>query len=210
MRLAAVSLYATGFLTDFDSYSIGNTFFNTATNGYIQQTVYTDARAYGVEFEGTIRPAVFFDFTLNATWQKPTFRNLKYNELSGTTLIPRDYSGNQLLRVPKLALHATPAFNLFDGRLRAQLDVEHYTKRYADAANTSELPAYTVLNASLRLGVTDRLSLWTYGDNLTNTIDLTEGNPRAGELTSGQANDLLFIGRLILGRNFRFAVDLKF
>lgn len=205
-----VSLYATGFLTDFDSFSIGNTFFNSATNGYTQQTVYTDTRAYGVEFEGTIRPAAFFDFTLNATWQEPTFRNLKYNELSGTTLIPRDYSGNQLLRVPKLALRATPAVNLFDGRFRAQLDVEHYTKRYADAANTSELPAYTVLNASVRLGVTDRISLWAYGDNLTNTIGLTEGNPRAGELTSGQANDLLFIGRPILGRNFRFAVDFKF
>jgi catecholate siderophore receptor len=205
-----LSLYATAFLTDFDSYSIGNTQFNPATNGYTQQTVYTDTRAYGVEFESTIRPAPFFDFTLNATWQEPTFRNLKYNELSGNILIPRDYSGNQLLRVPKLALRATPAVTLFENRFRAQLDVEHYTKRYADAANTSQLPAYTVLNASVRLGVTDRISLWAYGDNLTNTIGLTEGNPRAGELTSGQANDLLFIGRPILGRNFRFAVDFKF
>lgn len=209
-----LSLYATAFLTDFDSYSIGNTQFNPATNGYTQQTILTDTRAYGVEFEGTLRPAPFFDFTLNATWQEPTFRNLKYNELATVNgvqaLIPRDYSGNQLLRVPKLALRATPAVNLFGNRFRAQLDVEHYSKRYADAANTSELPAYTVLNASVRLNVTDQISLWAYGDNLTNTIGLTEGNPRAGELTSGQANDLLFIGRPILGRNFRFAVDFKF
>jgi outer membrane receptor protein involved in Fe transport len=205
-----VSLYATAFLTDFDSYSIGNTQFNPTTNGYTQQTVYTDTRAYGVEFEGVVRPVTWFDFTLNGTWQNPTFRNLVYNELSGTTLTPRDYSGNQLLRVPRLALRATPAVTLFDNRFRAQLDVEHYTKRYADAANTSELPAYTVLNASVRLGLTDQISLWAYGDNLTNTIGLTEGNPRAGELTSGQANDLLFIGRPIVGRNFRFAVDFKF
>jgi outer membrane receptor protein involved in Fe transport len=209
-----VSLYATAFLTDFDSYSIGNTRFDPATNGYTQQTVFTDTRAYGVEFEGTIRPAAFFDFTLNATWQEPTFRNLKYNELATVngvqTLIPRDYSGNQLLRVPKLALRATPAITLFGNRFRAQADVEHYTKRYADAANTSELPAYTVVNASMRFALTDRINLWAYGDNLTNTIGLTEGNPRAGELTSGQANDLLFIGRPIVGRNFRFAVDFKF
>ena len=209
-----LSLYATGFLTDFDSWSIGNTRFDTQTNSYTQQTVYTDTRAYGIEFEGTVRPASFFDFTINATWQEPTFRNLKYNELATVngvqTLIPRDYSGNQLLRVPKLALRATPAVNLFDHRFRAQLDVEHYTKRYADAANASELPAYTVLNASVRFALTDQISLWAYGENLTNTIGLTEGNPRAGELTSGQANDLLFIGRPILGRNFRFAVDFKF
>jgi len=205
-----VSVYATGFLTDFDSYSIGNFIYNAATNSFTQQTVYTDTRAYGVEFEGVLRPVKWFDLTVQATWQNPTFRNLKYNELSGTTLIPRDYSGNQLLRVPKLALRATPAVTLFDGRLRAQMDVEHYSDRYADAANTSKLPAYTVLNASVSLGITDNIRLWAYGDNLTNTIGLTEGNPRAGELTSGQANDLLFIGRPIVGRNFRFAVDFSF
>jgi catecholate siderophore receptor len=210
-----LSLYTTAFLTDFDSYGIGNTRFDTVTNGYISQTVYTDTRAYGVEFEGTVRPAPWLDFTLNATWQNPTFRNLRYAELGKDKdgkdiLIPRDYSGNQLLRVPRLALRATPAVTLFGDRLRAQADVEHYTKRYADAANTSTLPAYTVVNASVRLKVTENIQLWAYGDNLTNTIGLTEGNPRAGELTSGQANDLLFIGRPILGRNFRFAVDFKF
>ncbi len=205
-----ISAYATGFLTDFDAYSIGNTQFDPATGGYTQQTVYTDTRAYGIEFEGVVRPADWFDFTLNATWQEPTFRNLRYNELQGTTLIPRDYSGNQLLRVPKLALRATPAVTLLGGRARVQADLEYYTKRYADAANISELPGYTVINASARFDLTDRVSLWAYGDNLTNTIGLTEGNPRAGELTSGQANDALFIGRPILGRNVRFAVDFKF
>lgn len=206
-----VTLYATAFLTDFDAYSIGNfVFAPPPATGVIQQTVYTDTRAYGVEFEGTVRPAPWFDFTLQATVQDPTFRNLRYNENSGGTLVPRDYSGNQLLRVPKLALRATPAVTLLDGRFRAQMDVEYYSKRYADAANTQKLPSYTVLNASARFNLTDRITLWAYGDNLTNAIGLTEGNPRAGELTSGQANDQLFIGRPILGRNLRFAVDFAF
>lgn len=205
-----LSAFATGFLTDFDAYSIGNTQFDPATGAYTQQTVYTDTRAYGVEFEGVVRPAAWFDFTLNATWQDPTFRNLAYDELQGTTLVPRDYSGNQLLRVPRVALRATPAVTLVNGRLRAQMDVEHYTKRFADAANTSQLPAYTVLNASVRFDLTDRVSLWFYCDNLNNSLGLTEGNPRAGELTSGQANDLLFIGRPVLGRNVRLAVDFRF
>lgn len=205
-----LSAYATAFLTDFDAYSIGNFQFDAATGGYAQQTIYTNTRAYGLEFEATVRPVSWFDFTLNATAQDPTFRDLRYNELSGTTLTPRDYSGNQLLRVPKLALRATPAVTLLGDRLRVQGDVEHYTKRYADAANTSDLPAYTVLNASARLALTDRVSLWAYGDNLTNALGLTEGNPRAGELTSGQATDSLFIGRPILGRNVRVAVDVRF
>lgn len=205
-----VSVYATGFLTDFDSFSIGNFQFDPGTGGFTQQTVFTDTRAYGVEFEGVVRPARWFDFTLQATYQEPEFRDLRFNELQGTTLVPRDYSGNQLLRVPKLAMRATPAVTLIGDRLRVQMDVEHYTKRFSDAANTVKLPAYTVLNASARFNLTDRIALWAYGDNLTNTIGLTEGNPRAGELTSGQANDLLFIGRPILGRNIRFAVDVRF
>lgn len=205
-----LSVYATAFLTDFDAYTIGNFQFDSVTGGFTQQTVYTDTRAYGLELETVVRPVQWFDFTLGATVQEPTFRNLRYSELSGTTLVPRDYSGNQLLRVPKLALRATPAVTLLDDRVRIQADVEHYTKRFADAANTSELPAYTVINASARFDLTDRISLWAYGDNLTNAIGLTEGNPRAGELTSGQANDALFIGRPILGRNVRFAVDFKF
>jgi len=206
-----LTLYATAFLTDFDAYSIGNFVFAPPPGtGVIQQTVYTDTRSYGVEFEGTVRPVTWFDFTLQATVQDPTFRNLRFNENSGGTLVPRDYSGNQLLRVPKLALRATPAVTLLDGRFRGQMDVEYYSKRYADAANTQKLPAYTVLNASVRFNLTDRVTLWAYGDNLTNSLGLTEGNPRSGELTSGQANDQLFIGRPILGRNFRFAVDFAF
>ncbi len=206
-----ISVYATGFLTDYDSYSIGNfVFAPPPATGVIQQTVYTDTRAYGVELEATLRPVKWFDFTVQATIQEPTFRNLRYNENTSGGLVARNYSGNQLLRVPKLSLRATPAVTLFDGRLRAQMDVEHYGDRYADAANTSKLPAYTVINASVSLGLTKNIRLWAYGDNLTNTIGLTEGNPRAGELTSGQANDLLFIGRPIVGRNIRFAVDFSF
>ncbi|MGY4396112.1 catecholate siderophore receptor [Sphingomonas sp. UYAg733] len=209
------SVYATGFLTDFDSFSISNFQFNSGTGGYTSQTVYTDTRAYGVEFEGTIRPVEWFDFTVNATVQEATFRNLRFDEVvtksdGSKGLVTRDYSGNQLLRVPKLALRATPGVNLFDKRFRAQMDVEYYSDRYADAANISKLPAYTVINASVRFGLTDQITLWAYGDNLTNKLGLTEGNPRAGELTSGQANDQLFIGRPILGRNVRFAVDFKF
>jgi catecholate siderophore receptor len=204
-----LSVYATAFLTDFDSYSIGNFQFDQATGGYTQQTVYTDTRSYGLEFESVLRPVRWFDLTVLATVQDPTFRNLRYNELSGTTLVPRDYSGNQLLRVPKIGLRATPAVTLLNGRARLQMDVEHYTKRYADAANTSVLPAYTQINASARFDLTDRISVWAYGDNLNNTLGLTEGNPRAGELTSGQSNDLLFIGRPVLGRNFRLAVDFR-
>ena len=66
------------------------------------------------------------------------------------------------------SLRATPAVTLFDRIcLRAQMDVEHYGDRYADAANTSKLPAYTVINASVSLGSLKNirlLGLWRQPD----------------------------------------------
>lgn len=205
-----VSFYATAFNTDYSSYAISNFAFNPGSGGYDQRTEYADTRTYGVELEGVIRPIEWFDFSANGTVQNPEFRNLRFTEFVGGAPVDRDYSGNTLLRVPEVSFRLTPAVTLLGDRLRAQVDVEHYTKRYADAANTSVLPAYTVLNASARFALTPRLNLYAYGDNLTNEVGLTEGNPRSGELSSGQASSQLFIGRPILGRSFRIAAAYAF
>ncbi len=72
---------------------------------------------------------------------------------------------------------------LLGDRLRAQMDVEYYSKRYADAANTSKLPAYTVLNASVRFKLNERISLWAYGDNLNQLA-----RPDRGQSARGRAD----------------------
>ncbi len=202
-----VSLYLTGFNTDYSSFAISNFVFNAITGGFAQTTQYADTRAYGVELETVLRPVHWFDLSLEGTWQNPEFRKLHFTDSTGT---PQNFDGNMLLRVPRLSLRATPAVTLFDDRFRAQMDVEHYGNRYADAANTQRLPAYTVINASVRFQLTPKVTLYAYGDNLNNSLGLTEGNPRAGELSSGQAGDQFFIGRPILGRSFRFAAMYQF
>jgi outer membrane receptor protein involved in Fe transport len=205
-----VNLYLTGFNTDYSSYAIGNYTFNPITGIITQSTQYADTRTYGVEVETVVRPVHWFDLALEGTFQQPKFRNLKYSEVVNGALVARDYDGHQLLRVPKVSLRATPEVNLFNDRFHAQMDVEHYGSRYADAANTQKLPAYTVINASVRFALTPKVTLYAYGDNLNNSLGLTEGNPRSGELTSGQASDQFFIGRPILGRSFRFAAMYQF
>ena len=205
-----VSLYLTGFNTDYSSYAISNFVFNSTTGGFTQTTQYADTRTYGVEMETVLRPVSWFDLALEGTFQQPLFLNLRFTDLVGTTLVPRNYDGNQLLRVPKVSLRATPAVTLFEDRLRAQMDVEHYGSRFADAANTQKLPAYTVINASIRFALTPKVTLYAYGDNLNNSLGLTEGNPRSGELSSDQTGNQFFIGRPILGRSFRFAALYQF
>ena len=205
-----VSLYVTGFNTDYGSYAIGNYVFNPITGGFAQTTQYANTRTYGAEIETVLRPVHWFDLSLEGTVQNPVFRSLRFTELVNGQPVARDFDGHQLLRVPKVSLRATPAVTLLDDRFRAQVDIEHYGSRFADAANTQKLPSYTVINASVRFALTPKVTLYAYGDNLNNSLGLTEGNPRSGELSSGQAGDQFFIGRPILGRSFRFAAMYQF
>jgi outer membrane receptor protein involved in Fe transport len=205
-----LDLYLTGFYTYFKGVRFTSNEFNPATGGFVERVEFADTETYGVEAEGTFRPVDFFDLTFAATYQKPEFRNFALTENVAGVPTARNFSGNQLLRVPEFAARVVPAVNLLDDRLRAQLAIEYYSDRFADAANSVKLPSYTVLNASVRFAVTDNLELLAYGDNLTDELGLTEGNPRAGQFASGDAGARFYLARPIFGRNFRAAVLFRF
>lgn len=205
-----VDLFLTGFYTYFQGVRFTSNEFNPVTGAFTPRVAFADATTFGLEAEGVVRPARFFNVTFNATYQKPEFRNFELTEVVGGQAVQRDFSGNQLLRVPELAIRAIPAVNLLQDRLRAQLSVEYFSERFADAANSVRLPRYTVLNASVRFAITRNLELFAFGDNLTNEIGLTEGNPRAGQFASGDAGAEFFLARPIFGRNFRAAVLVRF
>jgi hypothetical protein len=52
--------------------------------------------------------------------------------------------------------------------------------------------------------------VFLYADNITNSLGLTEGNPRAGELASSDVGANTFIARPILGRAYRAAFMYRF
>jgi outer membrane receptor protein involved in Fe transport len=112
--------------------------------------------------------------------------------------------------VPKVSYRVVPGVNLLEGRLRLQVSYEHEGRRYVDTANSVVLPAYHTVGASARYDATPELSLFLYADNLTNSLGLTEGNPRAGELASADAGANTFIARPLLGRSFRAAAMYRF
>lgn len=205
-----VDAYVTGFDTDYHGYQVNNYVFNVATGGYDQQTLSANTRAYGVEFEGTIKPSRYFDVVFTGTAQDARFRGLRYQTLSSNNLTLNDYSHNHLLRVPPVMFRVTPRVHLLDGRLLLQADVEHYGLRYADAANTQRLPSYTVVNFGASYIFGDYLTVNLSGQNMTNSLGLTEGNPRSGEVLSSQSNDSVFLARPILGRSFRLSLTGQF
>ncbi len=221
------SFYATGFYTHFDSQSLTETRFDQATNAFVSRTEFASTKAHGVELEGVVRPTPWFDTAFNATLQDATLGKFVFNErvakVAGGCPLPsdsptagsdclraRDFSGNQQIRNPKVSLRVTPGVNLFDNRLRAQLEIQYYGKRFSDIANTLIIPDYTLLSAQVRLNVTDQLQLFVSGTNLTNEIGLTEGNPRAGQFISGEAGARFYLARPELGRAFKAAVLYRF
>ncbi len=202
------SLFATGFFSKFEGVSFTNYRFNQATNQYDDaEIVVADTETWGVEVEALVRPVDFFDLSVQATWQDPRYKGFTYTDQSGTV---QDYDGNQLIRVPQLAIRAVPGINLFEGRVRAELEVEHYTKRFPDIANSQELPAYTLLNLNARAQVTDYLDLGINVMNLTDELGLTEGNPRAGSFSTGDPTARYFLARPVFGRTVRVTAGVRF
>jgi len=205
-----VDFYATAFYTKYDNVGFSNYVFNADTGVSTNQQGYASTKTRGLELEGTWFPSELFDVQLTATWQDPKYQDLRYTQLVDGAPVLLDYVGNQLIRVPRVSYRLVPGVNLLDGRLRLQLACEYEGKRYVDTANSVVLPSYKVLSASARYEVDPAWSLFFYADNLTNSLGLTEGNPRAGELSSSDAGASTFIARPILGRAFRLAAMYRF
>lgn len=205
-----MDLYATAFYTKYNNVGFTNNVFDRNGNTSTPQTGYADTKTYGLELEGTVYPTKWFDVQFNATLQEPKYKGLRYIDVVSNAPVLRDYDDNQLIRVPKVSYRIVPGVNLLDGRLRLQVSYEYEGKRYVDTANSVILPSYHVWGASARFEATQNLSLFLYADNLTNSLGLTEGNPRAGELASADAGANTFIARPLLGRSFRAAAMYRF
>lgn len=203
-------LYATAFWTNYHNVSYTNNVFDLQNSTSTTEQLYADTQTYGLELEGGFYPLDWFDVTFTATLQQPEYDDLVYNDKVDNAPVLRDYDGNQLIRVPKTSLRIVPGVNLLDQRLRLQLSWEYEGKRYVDTANSVVLPSYDVLNASAHFAATDHMDLYGYVDNVTNSLGLTEGNPRAGEVQSADAGANTFIARPILGRAVRVGLMYRF
>lgn len=202
-----VDVYATGFWTKYNNVGFSNYRFDLQTGASVSEARYADTQTFGLELETVVRPTTWFDLAGTLTLQEPKYKGLTYTDASGKL---NDYDGNQLIRVPKLSLRLVPGVNLFNGALRLQAAFEHQGKRYVDTANSVRLPSYESVNLSGRWQINQQLSLFAYVDNVTNSLGLTEGNPRAGELQNADAGANTFIARPLLGRTYRAAIMYRF
>jgi iron complex outermembrane recepter protein len=167
--------------------------------GNTGQQIFLDNVATGVEFDGKWRPINEFTLDLSGVWQHSDL-----TAVGGTT----DLDGNQIDRLPNVAVHLTPSVSTPDGRASAYMTVSYFGKRWGDLANTLQLDAYTDLAAGVSYKITPKMTLSAQGTNLTDRFSLTEGNPRGNSVVAG--NNPYGFARANLPRTGKLTLDVKF
>jgi outer membrane receptor protein involved in Fe transport len=208
--IASVDTYEGGLKLSMDWLSLYATVFHNRFRGLASTQIIDNqlipsvggAKADGVEIEGALRP--FPGFTLSAAG---TFLDATYVDFftAGGTI---DNSGNRVQRQPRWRWRVTPAYEMDLGGFTPSVfaTLEYLGDRFSDPQNLQLLPHFYQLDAGVSFDVGDRFRVQLTGNNLTDEIGLTEGNPRLiGSQGSGP-----ILARPILGRSFRASVQFTF
>ncbi|MGB7213757.1 MAG: TonB-dependent receptor [Gammaproteobacteria bacterium] len=190
-----LGMFVTLFQTEFD-----NVPFNDILPDGTILNRRAETRTRGIEIEGVYRPIDLFGMSFAVTVQDPEYRNF-----TGAAV---DNTGNQIRRIPEAMARVVPTFYVRDGRGEVYVAVSHFDDRFSNDENTVLLPSYTKVDAGFSYDVNDALSVQIIGDNLTDEVGLTEGNPRT-DIGAGGIG-AIYMARPLLGRSFRVAADYRF
>jgi len=216
VNLPKFQLFLTGFFSEIDNQPFTEPVFDVNGNP-IDGSVTQSSETIGIEVEAEVGPLYGFSLTAKGTFQDPELTGL--DVLDGDLVVDDEFiSGNRVPRIPGRILLIRPRFE-FDGNDVGLGDTEgsvflniyNVGDRFSDLNSSILLPGYTSLGAGARFLVGENWELSVIGDNLTNTIGLTEGNPRT-DLFAPPAADVTTatFGRPIVGRNFRVSVGYSF
>ena len=201
-----VELYPTIFYTKYNNVAFTNYVFSPSGSS-TPEYLYANTKTIGLELDGIVRFSPMLDLGFVVTTEDPLYDNFAYTTSSKQSI---NYSGNQLIRVPRTSYRLVPGINLFGDRLRIQASYEYVGSRFVDVANSVMLPDYRVTNLAARYNIDKSMTFLLNIDNLNNSMGLTEGNPRAGEVQSADAYANSFIARPIIGRNIRVSLKYDF
>ncbi|WP_343612527.1 TonB-dependent receptor [Novosphingobium sp.] len=160
------------------------------------------ASATGVELEGQWHPLPALSVAFSGSWLDAHYRHFFTND--GLT----DLSGNRVQRQPQWQGRITPSWNGKLGHRKASLfaTISYMGDRWSDVQNQQLLPHFVTFDAGASLDLSTRLRLRVKAENITNTIGLTEGNPR----TLGAQPSGAMFARPILGRSVALSATYGF
>ncbi|NMR24449.1 TonB-dependent receptor [Pseudoalteromonas sp. NEC-BIFX-2020_015] len=163
-----------------------------------QQAILINTQTQGLEFEYYYQHGKTWQFSALGIWQDAGFYGIPKQ------LPQSQYNGNQITRTPELQLRLTPQYQA--GPATVALTWSYIGERYSDIANQFSLPAYQTWDLFAELTISEQLSAQFEVKNMTNTLGLTEGNPR-DDLSHQEP---LFYGRPIFGRTIKVALSYQF
>jgi outer membrane receptor protein involved in Fe transport len=162
---------------------------------------FANSTTTGMELEAIYSPVKGFGFDLITTLQDPRLRDFALT----TGGAKMDFDGNRVRRIPRVIIDFKPSYKASQFTLFGNM--RYVGRRFVDDANEVTLPAFTELHAGAAYKF-PRVALALNVANLTNTIGLTEGNPRVGQVV-GERRDI-YMARPILGRSVVFSVAYSF
>ncbi|GER04088.1 TonB-dependent receptor [Iodidimonas nitroreducens] len=214
--LPYLQAFFTAFFSDFSDQVFTEPVLDNQGN-LINTTIVQSAETKGIEAEALVGPFYGFSLKLKGTFQDADLTAFDVNSTgAGIDLTDTSFAGldgNRVPRIPRVMVSVRPkyafSFDQADGSLF--LDVNHTGKRFQDFSNNIILPSFTTVGAGMTLNFLKNFEFTLIADNLTNSIGLTEGNPRT-DLLAGPAADssIATFGRPIVGRNFRFSLAYRF
>lgn len=183
LRHAKGGLFVTGFFANVNE-----------QGGYeatTQKIIENDYKSMGLELEGTY--AINKNFDLRGSL---TYTNAKISSGANKDKTPRR--------------QAPFIYNFFAnykvGKHAVGLNFIGTAKSYAQDDNKLVMPAYLITNAYVNFGIAKNLSLSVNGNNLLNTLGITESEE--GSITENQTN--IIRARSIMGRSISATLRLTF
>lgn len=168
-----------------------------ANGNPVNRVLFGGSRAYGLEFEGAVRPVEGLQIGTRGVIQNGKLKDFGAN------------TGNDVARQPKFLIAVTPSYTFRTswGQARVFGTYTHVGNRYADIQNQQPLGKYDTVDLGASIDLNQRFSIQATVENVTNKLALTEGNIRA--VGSGNTNGF-FLGRPIFGRHATITAAYKF
>ena len=161
-----------------------------ATSNSIIQNNY---KSYGLELESSYN--IMDNFNLKGA--------LTYTKAEITS---GDNKGNEPRRQPKLMYNLMPTYNFSENKNTIGLSFIGQTKAFAQDSNQLVMNGFVIVNAFVEVGITKGLSVILSGNNLFDTLAITESEE--GNITDNSVNYVR--ARPMPGRSISMALSYKF
>lgn len=195
------ALSAALFLARLDQLPFDDEVVDPVTGGIKIERRFANSTTQGLELEAVYTPEKGAVFDLIATVQNPRLRDFTFT-VGGEI---KNFGGNRVRRIPTVMVDFRASYEIagckFYGSMR------YIGERFVDDANEVLLPDF----AEVYAGISRQFSRFTFAlnaANVFNTVGLTEGNPRFGQVIGVRQN--IYLARPILGRTLTFATTYAF